>query len=140
MQWLAKQESEDVINSDHNLTQRSVPHGKLALTDSGFKGINANIWHEAIHTPSGPCPFGQEGLELFESGFKLLTESGKLPTSYGVTLDELDGDIFDEQEEIIIGKNRNCFPIVLPNQIWKPQMELWAQGLYVMSSVLSVSP
>jgi len=37
---------------------------------------------------------------LFESGFRLLTESGKLPSGYGVTLDELDGNIFDEQEEI----------------------------------------
>ena len=119
-------------------TQRSVFHGKLALTDSGFKGIDANIRHEAIRTPSGPCPFGQEGLELFESGLKLLTESGKLPSGYGVTLDELDGDVFDEQEEIIIGKNRNSFPIALPSQIWKPRTELWAQGLYVMSSILSV--
>jgi hypothetical protein len=76
---------------------------------------------------------------LFERGFKLLTESGELPSGYGVTLDELDGVAFDEQEEIIIGKNRNAFPIALPSQIWKPRTELWAQGLYVMSSVLSVS-
>jgi len=76
---------------------------------------------------------------LFESGFKLLTESGELSSGYGVTLDELDRDIFDEEEGIIIGKNRNAFPITLPSQIWKPQTELWAQGLYVMSSVLSVS-
>jgi len=76
---------------------------------------------------------------LFESGFKLLTESGELPSGYGVTLDELDGDIFDEEEGIIIGKNRNAFLIALPSQIWKPRTELWAQGLYVMSSVLSVS-
>ena len=76
---------------------------------------------------------------MFESGFKLLTESGKLPSSYGVTLDELDVDVFGEAEEIIIGKNRNAFPITLPRQIWQPRTELWAQGLYVMSSALSVS-
>jgi len=119
-------------------TQRSVSHGTLASTDSGFKEIDANIRHEAIRVPSGPCPFGQEGLELFASGFKLLTESGELPSGYGVTLDELDGNVFDEEEEIIIGKNRNSFPIALPSQIWKPRTELWAQGLYAMSSVLSV--
>ena len=56
----------------------------------------------------------------FESGLKLLTESGELPSSYGVTLDELDGDAFDEEEEIIISKNKNSFPIMLPSQIWKP--------------------
>ncbi|KAF8809334.1 hypothetical protein BYT27DRAFT_7254824 [Phlegmacium glaucopus] len=102
---LAEQGSEDAINLDH---------------DFNTKGIDANIRHEAIPVPSGPCPFGQEGLELFESGFKLLTESGELPSGYGVTLDELDEDIFDEQEEIIIGKKRNAFPIALPSQIWKP--------------------
>jgi hypothetical protein len=75
---------------------------------------------------------------LFEIGLKLLTESSELPSGYGVTLDELDGDVFDEQEEIIIGKNRNSFPIALPSQIWKPRTELWAQGLYVMNSILSV--
>jgi len=76
---------------------------------------------------------------LFESGFKLLTESGELPRGYGVTLDELDGDVFNEQEEIIIGKNRKSFPMALPSQIWKPQTELWAQGLYAMISILSIS-
>ena len=77
-------------------------------------------------------------LELFESGLKLLTESGELPSGYGVTLDELDGDAFDEEEEIIIGKNKNSFLIMLPSQIWKPQTELWAQGLYAMTSILSI--
>jgi hypothetical protein len=76
---------------------------------------------------------------LFESGLKLLTESGELPSGYGVTVDELDGDTFDEGEEIIISRNRKSFPIALPSQIWKPQTELWAQGLYVMTTVLSVS-
>ena len=101
-------------------TQMSVSHGTLASTDSGFKEIDANIQHEAICVPSGPCPFGQEGLELFKSGFKLLAESSELPSSYGMTFDELDGDVFDEEEEIIISKNRNSFPIALPSQIWKP--------------------
>ena len=75
---------------------------------------------------------------MFESGLKLLTESGELPSGYGVTLDELDGDAFDEEEEIIISKNKNSFPIMLPSQIWKPQTELWAQGLYAMTSILSI--
>ena len=76
---------------------------------------------------------------MFKTGLKLLTESGELPTGYGVTLDELDGNTFDQEEDLVIGKNRKSFPIVLPYQIWKPRMELWAQGLFVMSSVLSVS-
>jgi len=121
------------------LTQRSVFHRTLESTDSGSQNIDANIRHEAIPVPSGLCPFGQEGLELFKTGLKLLTESGELPTGYGVTLDELDGNAFDQEEDLVIGKNRKSFPIALPYQIWKPRTELWAQGLFVMNSVLSVS-
>lgn len=66
-------------------------------------------------------------------------ESGELPSGYGVTIDELVGDTFDEGEEIVIGRARKSYPIMLPSQVWKPRTELWAQGLYVMTTVLSVS-
>ena len=73
--------------------------------------------HEAIPIPSGPYPFDQEMLFLFEHGFKLITESGDLPSGYGVTLDEAHENGFDEEEEIAIGFNKKKYPIVLPNQI-----------------------
>jgi len=40
---------------------------------------------------------------LFERGLKILTDSGNLPSGFGVTPDELDVNGFDEQEEISIG-------------------------------------
>jgi hypothetical protein len=98
--------------------------------------IDTNIRHEAIPIPSGPCPFDQEMLVLFERGFKLITESGDLPSGYGVTLDE---GVFDEEEEIAIGFNKKGYSIVLPNQIWKPRTELWAQGLYAMTAISALS-
>ena len=104
-----------------------------------MKGIDSNIRHEAIPVPSGPCPFDQEVLVLFESGFKLITECGDLPSGYGVTLAELGEHGFEEEEEITIGFNKKGYPIVLPNQIWKCRMELWAQGLYVMTAILALS-
>jgi len=76
---------------------------------------------------------------LFESGLNLLMESGDLPPGYGVTLDELARNEFDEEEEIQVGINKNGHLMALPHQIWKPQMELWVQGLFVMTSILSVS-
>jgi len=105
-----------------------------------LKGIDANIQHEAIPVPSGPCPFDQEALVLFESGFKIIKESGDLPSGYGVTLVELDEGGFDEEEMINIGFNKKKYPIVLPSQIWKPRTELWAQGLYAMIAILALSP
>jgi len=76
---------------------------------------------------------------LFEHGLNLITEIGDLPSGYGVTLDELGEGGFDEEEEITIGFNKKGYPIVLPNQIWKPRTELWAQGLYVMTAILALS-
>jgi hypothetical protein len=50
---------------------------------------------------------------------------------------EIQGEDFDEQEEIRIGLHKAGFPIQLPSQIWKPRTEIWAQGLFVMNSILS---
>lgn len=69
----------------------------------------------------------------------MLTDSGDLPDGYGVTLDELNGDVFDELEEINIGLQKKGFPIHLPSQIWKPRTEIWAQGLFVMNSISALA-
>jgi hypothetical protein len=52
---------------------------------------------------------------------------------------ELGGDEFDEQEEIQIGLRKKGFPIQLSSQIWKPRTEVWAQGLFVMNTILAMS-
>lgn len=102
-----------------------------------MKGIDSNIRHEAIPVPSGPCPFDQEGLFLFKHGLDLLTESEDLPDGYGVTLAELDGDGFNEHEDINIGLQKKGVPVELPSRIWKPRTEFWAKGLFTMTSILS---
>jgi hypothetical protein len=76
---------------------------------------------------------------LFEQGLGLLIQSGDLPHGYGVTVAELHGNEFDEQEEIQIGLQKKGFPIQLSSQIWKPRTEIWAQGLFVMNSILASS-
>ena len=68
-----------------------------------MKGIDNNIQHEAVPVPLGHCPFNDETLSLFEQGLKLLMDSGDLPSGYGVTLEELGGDGFNEQEDINMG-------------------------------------
>ena len=76
---------------------------------------------------------------MFERGLKILTDSGDLPSGFGVTLDELGADGFDEQEEINIGLRPKGHLIELRSQVWKPRVELWAQGLYAMNSILASS-
>ena len=96
-----------------------------------------NIRHEAVPVPSGSCPFDQQQLLLFERGLKMLTDSGDLPSGYGVTQDELGDGGFDEQEEIKIGLRRKGQLIELPSGIWKPRTDLWAQGLFAMNTILA---
>lgn len=66
-------------------------------------------------------------------------DSGDLPNGYGVTPAELGEDVFDELEHIKIGLQKKEFPIHLPSQIWKPRTEIWAQGLFVMNSILALT-
>ena len=65
-------------------------------------------------------------------------DSGDLPNGYGVTPAELGEDVFDELENIKIGLQKKEFPIHLPRQIWKPRTKIWAQGLFVMNSILAL--
>jgi hypothetical protein len=73
---------------------------------------------------------------LFKQGLKLLLDSGDLPQGYGVTIDELRGKEFEELEDLQIGLQKRSFPIQISSRIWKPRTELWAQGLFVMNSIL----
>jgi len=68
----------------------------------------------------------------------MLTDSGDLPPGYGVTLEELRGDGFDEQEDINIGLQKKGVSIELRRQIWQPRTEHWAQGLFAMNSILAL--
>jgi hypothetical protein len=79
----------------------------------------------------------QQQLSLFERGLKILKDSGDLPFGFGVTPDELGADGFDEQEEINIGLRKKSHLIELPSQVWKPRVDLRAQGLYAMNTILA---
>jgi hypothetical protein len=98
-----------------------------------------NIRHEPVPVPIGSCPFDMDRLSLFERGLTMLLESSDLPPGYGVTVAELGGNQFDEWEDIRIGLQKKGFPIQLSSQIWKPRTETWAQGLFVMNSILGQS-
>jgi hypothetical protein len=132
--------SEDVIEEDDDFDTK-VRRLFNCLTynfNSGLKVIDSNIRHEAVPAPASNCPFDEEGLSLFEQGLELMMNSGDLPPGYGVTLDELDGNIFDEQEEINVGLQRKGYLMHLPSAIWKPRTEVWAKGLFVMNSILAL--
>jgi hypothetical protein len=101
--------------------------------------VDLNIHHEAIPVPSTACPLCDNDFHLFKQGLNSLSKSGDLPEGYGVTHTELGTDGFNEQEEINIGLQRKEYPIKLPWQIWQPQTDLWAQGLYVLTTILSLS-
>ena len=74
---------------------------------------------------------------MFEHGLRILKDSGDLPLGFGVTPDELGAGGFDEQEEVNIGLRRKGHLIELRSSVWKPRADLWAQGLYVMNTILT---
>ena len=90
--------------------------------DFWLKEIDNNIRHEAVPIPSAHYPFNDEELSLFEQGLKLLMDSSDLPPGYGVTLAELCGDGFDEQEDINIGLQKKGGPN------WPTKMHLEASN------------
>jgi hypothetical protein len=132
--------SEDVIEEDDDFDTkvRRLFNFLTFNFNSELKVIDSNIQHEAIPAPTSECPFDGDGLSLFEQGLELMMNSGDLPPGYGVTLGELDGNIFDEQEEINVGLRRKGYLMHLPSGIWKPRTEVWAKGLFVMNSILAL--
>ena len=96
-----------------------------------------NIRHDAVPVPAGTCPFEDSRLSLFRQGLEMLLESGDLPQGYGVTVAEMRGQEFDEWEDLRIGLQKKSSPIQISCPIWKPRTELWAQGLFVMNSILN---
>lgn len=84
------------------------------------------------------CPFNNTQLALFETGLRLLYENSDLPEGYGVLEHELGSEGFNEQEEIIIGLQKRGYNIHLPNSVWKPRTQIWAQGLYVLNEILAI--
>lgn len=101
--------------------------------------IDSNIRHDAVPVPASNCPLSAEELSMFKEGLRLLHEDNAIPNGYGATEEELGFDGFDEHEEIIIGMRRQAYAIRLPEGIWAPRMRLWAQGLYVLDRILSLT-
>lgn len=108
------------------------------ISKSWPKEIDANIRHEAVPVPLSNCPFTDDVLSLFEQGLRIITDSGDVPSGYGATFEEMDGGIFDEEEEIKVGLQRKGYAMQLPRSVWKPRMELWAQGLFAMNNILAL--
>ena len=96
-----------------------------------------NIRHEAVPVPGTDCPFDENEMALFENGMSLLLDSGDLPQDYGVTEAELRGKEFDEWEGIPIGLQKEPCLIQLSSQIWRARTEIWAQGLFILNSILA---
>ena len=59
-----------------------------------------------------------------------------IPAGYGACDEEME-DGFETIEVIPLGRGgRKELEVPLPEEVWRPRMELWAQGLYVMSRIL----
>lgn len=101
--------------------------------------IDSNIRHRPVSVPSGRCPLGDQAFLVFQRGIKLLIDSGDVPSGYGASAEELGDDGFDDHQQITVGILAQSYAIELPSSVWAPRMRLWAQGLYVLDTILSMT-
>ena len=76
-------------------------------------------------------------VQLFSAALTEYMAEADLPAGYGIREDELGVEGYETYEVLQIGKRgRKEMTISLPEQVWRPQTELWAKALHVMSYLI----
>ncbi|KAF5333786.1 hypothetical protein D9758_017178 [Tetrapyrgos nigripes] len=114
---------------------------------------NAELWYgiqddnnDSECRNSLPAMVAEDGDHtIYEAGVFIdalheLRALNHVPASYGILQDEWEDGQYLVVETIFTGQNRTkMFNIPLPDRIWQPQVELWAQGLVLMDKLLAQS-
>lgn len=98
----------------------------------------ANLRHPGVPVPDNSNPFADEDdFDHFAAALEALCSQCFLPGGYGVRPDEQEGGGFQEIEVIRSGRRgQKELEVALPEAIWRPRTELWAQGLHVMNGIV----
>jgi len=99
--------------------------------------LEDNIHHEAADVPEHTDPFDNpENREAFLSSLEILCKEGIIPGGYGLHMEEWGEDGYPSFEVIHAGRrSRKELRISLPDAVWRPRAELWAQAHHVMSQI-----
>ncbi|KAF5340537.1 hypothetical protein D9758_015819 [Tetrapyrgos nigripes] len=95
------------------------------------------IKHDPVKTPRHQNPFAGEPRKLacFAKALAKLTDKGCVPRGYGIRPEEWGDEGYPSVETIHTGRRGSKeLSISLPDEIWRPRAELWAQGLYLLGN------
>ncbi|KAJ8086154.1 hypothetical protein PM082_004976 [Marasmius tenuissimus] len=118
-------------SSDSDMEELGLPPGAGQV----FAGLGDLM--ERVHVPRYPPPFDAAGLELFERALGAAEERGFLPEGYGVLPEEWEDGEYPSYELLRSGKKGTReIRVDLPDHIWRPRAEKWAQSLDILVYML----
>ena len=123
-------------DSDNDDLEEDLPEIPEDLGDRLVADQQGHIAHPAVNVPLKSCPFGPQGLALFEGFLSQVTEQRVLPEGYGIREEEWDEGEYPSVEILRTGRRRKELTVNLPDAIWRPRAERWVQGLHCMSYIL----
>ncbi|PCH39165.1 hypothetical protein WOLCODRAFT_146872 [Wolfiporia cocos MD-104 SS10] len=96
---------------------------------------HSNIRHAAIPVPSNSNPFESEDSEaLYFDALDLIRLEGTIPAGFGALPIE---HAYEAEEVIRLGRRgRKELAVGLPEHIWRPQIELWAQAVHLLNEFM----
>ncbi|PCH39125.1 hypothetical protein WOLCODRAFT_168135 [Wolfiporia cocos MD-104 SS10] len=134
-------DNSDASNSD------SETDSDLGITTQVAATQHSNIRHAAIPVPSNSNPFESEDSEaLYFDALDLIRLEGTIPAGFGALPIE---HAYEVEEVIRLGRRgRKELVVGLPEHIWRPRIELWAQAVHLLNefmdagagSIVSVLP
>jgi hypothetical protein len=125
--------SEGSANSDDNETDEWADQIRKILENQ--KG---NIHHNPAPVPEHADPFNNEQeRQAFQTALEIMCQNNVIPHGYGLNSDEWNDTGYPSFE--IIPAGRHCtkkLRISLPDAIWHPRANLWAQAHHALSEII----
>ncbi|TFK57885.1 hypothetical protein BDN72DRAFT_782760 [Pluteus cervinus] len=90
-----------------------------------------------VDAPRHENPFNDEEGSQFLRYLLQMRREHIIPDGYTLTEDEWGDQGYPTMGSITYGRTRRQLSISLPDSVWRPRAELWAQGHFLMTTILS---
>lgn len=135
----SESESESESDSDSDSSDPSADEDSDGLDGHLAADQERHIRHPPIPVPSSNSPFTSGAFEaLFRESLNEVQRKDIIPDGYGVTAAEWEGGSYGDAEEIALGRSGRQASVALPSKLWWRRAVRWAQGLEVLTQVLTM--
>lgn len=132
-------DSESDSDSDSESSDPSADEDSDGLDGHLAADQEWHIRHPPIPVPSSNSPFTSGAFEaLFRASLDEVQRKDIIPDGYGVTAAEWEGGSYGDAEEIALGRSGRRVSVALPSKLWWRRAVRWAQGLEVLTQVLTM--